>query len=74
MGTGEGKIRTAQNSEWRNLITPWHSLVHNPQMVAQAEASTVHSGCYCLWAFGWLLLFPGGCWAQRKCAYQERYK
>ena len=35
------------------------NLVQNPQIVAQ-QAQSVSGGSYFPWAFGWLLLFPGG--------------
>ena len=34
----------------------------NSRIVAQEQASTVNGGCYFLWAFGGLLLFPEGLW------------
>ena len=58
---GQGKLGTCdiRNGEiWCG--EEWAQFCTSPPIVAQDLAQTVNYGCYCPWAFGWLLLLLGG--------------
>ena len=62
-GLGMCEIWNGENSVRRNFGTssqmPLGNLGQTCRIVAQ-QSQIVNGGCLFLWAFGWLLLFPGG--------------
>ena len=72
-----GMAKCGAGKFWYQFVNAATNIDTNPPIVAQEQAWTgpVVACCHLLeasgWLLGWLPLFPGGCRAQWKCAWEE---